>query len=45
MPNQGIEPQLAIYKIAILTVVLIRQLSRGKNNLHGDRTHILTVKE
>jgi hypothetical protein len=24
LPNQGIEPQFAIYKIAVLTVVLIR---------------------
>lgn len=40
MPNQGIEPKFTIYKIVVLTVVLI-----GLTDLHGARTHTTTVKE
>ena len=47
MPNSGIEPKFTIYKIVVLTVVLIRlsELYDTVNDLHGARTHTTTVKE
>ena len=37
MPNSGIEPKFAIYKIAVLTVVLIR-LGGGNRHYKGNST-------
>ena len=47
VPNPGIEPKFTIYKIVVLTVVLIRPniSSLSLYDLHGARTRTTTVKE